>query len=398
VTAIPSPRPAEPIVVYHAAGMGNWEQVVPEQLQALAESGLRDVRLTHVGAGLDRILDEARQRDIHLTVVRSDPNLAHYETFGILEVERLAKQEKTDRPILYLHTKGVSNPADGGKASWRRVMQDGLVRRWNVNVGYLTEYDAVGVNFQNHGEQHFSGNFWLARPDWIRRLPDYAAYHGAKGLTRYSAEMWIGAACYIRAKSLLCQDQNFWSGRYDFGPLYAMLPPGPSQRRIARRPDPETPFAEIFDVHETDKQTEHSYAAVYDTLFPAEERSRVRRVLEIGVQKANSLWAWQEALPEARVYGLDVNLDEACPGHRSVVACADAASPTALLRAMRLFGLEPGSLDLIVDDGSHRFADQLGAAHLLKPYMAPDGALRRRGRPPRHAGRPVGRGPGRGRV
>jgi hypothetical protein len=198
-----------PHVVYHIAALGNWREVVTEQLILLKESGLTSVRATFVGVGFDWLRMEAKKHGIELTVVRSDINVVHYETFAMLEIERLAKT--TDRPILYMHTKGVSSPGHNGKRSWRRAMEEYVVRRWRDNLQFIADggkYDAVGLNWHQHGQQHFSGNFWIARADWIRQLPPYAEYHGHMGLNRLSCEMWIGAKEWCRAKSLGCS--NYW--------------------------------------------------------------------------------------------------------------------------------------------------------------------------------------------
>ena len=200
-----------PIVVYHVAAMGNWKEVVIEQLKLLKESGLDNIRYTHVGDGADWLASTFKDCGLHSVLVRSDPNIMHYETFAMLEIERLAKAELVDRPILYFHTKGVSNSGHAGKRAWRRTMDENTVRQWKQNVVYLNEgYDAVGVCWTKSGEQHFSGNFWIASPDWIRRLPDYVAYHHSKQCVRYSCELWIGALQWCRAYSLVCSDQPLW--------------------------------------------------------------------------------------------------------------------------------------------------------------------------------------------
>jgi hypothetical protein len=172
---------------------------------------------------------------VELTVVRSDPNTDHYETFAMLEIERLAKQPGCcgaagllERPILSMHTKGVSAPGHEGKRIWRRAMEEYVVRRWRHNVQFIADgagYDAIGLNWHQHGQQHFSGNFWIARPDWIRRLPDYVAYHHALSLTRYTCEMWIGAQQWCRAYSLGCADFAGWNDDASFAWL---LPPPPT--------------------------------------------------------------------------------------------------------------------------------------------------------------------------
>lgn len=199
-----------PIVVYHVAAMGDWQDVVREQLRLIRDVGLgAEVRCTHVGGGLDWLLAEAKACDVNLVIVRSDPNTDHYETFAILEIERLARVENTDRNILYMHTKGVSAPGHAGKHSWRRAMEEYVVRLWRRNVETLGDgsgYDAIGLNWQQHSQQHFSGNFWIARPDWIRRLPDFVTYHHALQCVRYSCEFWIGAMEWCRAYSLACAE------------------------------------------------------------------------------------------------------------------------------------------------------------------------------------------------
>ncbi len=185
--------------MYHVAGMGNWREVVAEQVELLARVGLRRVRVTHVGEGLPDVVAIAEQSGVTFDVVRSDVNVLHYETLAMLEIERLAKL--TDLPILYMHTKGVSAPHDRGKVHWRREMQRLVVEPWPDNLRRLEAVDAVGYNWL-YG-RHFSGTFWIAKAAWIRQLPDFAHYHGRHGLTRYTCENWIGAAPGIRVVSLI---------------------------------------------------------------------------------------------------------------------------------------------------------------------------------------------------
>lgn len=222
-----------PHVVYHVATMGNWREVIREQFAMLAESGLAEavrsvgdqINITHVGHHLDDVLAEAGRHGVPVRVIRSDPNTDHYETFAMIEIDRIAKIEQTRRPILYMHTKGVSCPNDHIKAQWRRVMGYQVVSKWRENVRIVSDgdkYDAAGFNWWSRGEQHFSGTFWVARADWIRRLPEYVGYHHAKRLIRYSCELWIGAAQYCRAYSHGVQDVVTWTGDFDFTPY---LPP-----------------------------------------------------------------------------------------------------------------------------------------------------------------------------
>lgn len=218
-----------PHVVYHAAGIGNWQEVVREQMLTLRESGLAsalkeigdEVRITHVGSDYSReeIVREAARHDVPIRIVRTDHNISHYETFAMLEIEKLAKIEQTDRPIIYHHTKGVSNPGDTSKWLWRHVMTNYVIHKWQENLQLLDkDYDAVGFNWWGHGEQHFSGTFWMATANWIRQLPDFVSYHHAKNLIRYSCELWIGAQANptCRAYSWGTTGARTWDSGYNF--------------------------------------------------------------------------------------------------------------------------------------------------------------------------------------
>lgn len=220
-----------PHVVYHVAEMGDWKEVVAEQFRLLRDSGLgltEAIRVTFVGVDLVWLREEAIRVGIQIEVVYFDANLMHCETFAMLEIERLAKVEKTDRPILYFHTKGVSAPGHRGKYVWRRSMEEYVVRLWQHNLQFISDesgYDAVGLNWCSVGLQHFSGNFWIARADWIRRLPDFVGYHHARNLVRFSCETWIGALQWCRAYSLGCSDYWGWDNA---NKLIGLNPPPPT--------------------------------------------------------------------------------------------------------------------------------------------------------------------------
>jgi len=221
-----------PHVVYHVAAMGNWKGVVSEQMLMLRTSGLGTaltaindaVNVTYVGDpnGMEFLRQEAARQDIAIRIVRHDPNVSHYETFAMLEIERLAKEENTARHILYFHTKGVSVPHCQDRVAWRRVMGRYVIEMWRDNVLILNhgQYDAVGWNWWPRGNNHFSGTFWIATADWIRKLQDYVQFHHSHGLVRYSCELWIGSQVNprCRAYSRGVTDHVTWEGGYNFTP------------------------------------------------------------------------------------------------------------------------------------------------------------------------------------
>ena len=213
-----------PHVVYHMAAMHDYQPIVREQMLALRQCGLAaaltaigdQVAITHVGPDAQWVLEEAARQDVPARLVKSDPNLSHYETFAMLEIERLVRGGADRRPVLYHHSKGVSAPHDPVKSQWRSTMTWHVVEHWRDRVIDLETHDAAGFNWFWNGAQHFSGTFWIANQDWLRKLPDFVQWHHHQRLTRYSCELWIGAPGGCRAKSLGCSDQTAWYPGYDW--------------------------------------------------------------------------------------------------------------------------------------------------------------------------------------
>ncbi len=182
---------------YHVAAMGNWKEVVEEQMQLIQEVGLNDkhMNVTYVGDTAELVflgrIFERYSIDAHLC--RFDPNIMHYETFAMIEIEAWAKQ--ACGAALYFHTKGVSAPHFTPKARWRRFMQDHLIRDWQKNLSLLETHDVVGVNWRDMPpSSHFCGNFWMARADYLGELENFVQYHNNRGLKRTNCEFWISSA------------------------------------------------------------------------------------------------------------------------------------------------------------------------------------------------------------
>jgi len=101
----------------------------------------------------------------------------------------------------------------------------------------------------------------------------------------------------------------------------------------------------------TDKaSTHHNYCFRYEGLFAA-FKDRPIRLLEIGVDKGASIRTWLEYLPQAEVWGLDVD-DCQFTHPRFHFVKGDQDNPE-LLESLGVF-------DVVIDDGSHR-ADAIKA-------------------------------------
>jgi hypothetical protein len=105
--------------------------------------------------------------------------------------------------VLYLHSKGVSNPADETKGKWRRLMMRELVEKWEDCAIQLPYYDIIGVNWREMPPiSHFCGNFWYASTKYVRTLADFEYYYDhphyqiwdAVHNKRLGCEFWISSS------------------------------------------------------------------------------------------------------------------------------------------------------------------------------------------------------------
>jgi hypothetical protein len=119
----------------------------------------------------------------------------------------------------------------------------------------------------------------------------------------------------------------------------------------------------------SDKDTRHSYAAVYERLM-GDRRLEYLRILEIGIGEGGSLEAWSIYFPNATIVGLDLSLYPSRhrsyrPGVHRIFG--DQTSLTNLAECAAW-----GPFDLIIDDGSHCIQDQLISLHFLHPFLNKD--------------------------
>jgi hypothetical protein len=85
-----------------------------------------------------------------------------------------------------------------------------------------------------------------------------------------------------------------------------------------------------------------------------------------------SLRAWRDYLPNAEVIGVDVQPDTQITEPRIRTLQCDSTD-TAAVAALRRTALAGLRCDVIIDDGSHRSADQLTTLANFFPLLAPGG-------------------------
>lgn len=121
--------------------------------------------------------------------------------------------------------------------------------------------------------------------------------------------------------------------------------------------------------HGTDKSSKvHGYTRTYEEHFSGWS-DRAVRLLEIGVGSGGSLRMWRDYFPNAQIFGLDCRASPAAAAERITIFQGSQADGATLDR----IAVQAGPFDIIIDDGSHRWSDQILALEQLYPHLAPGG-------------------------
>lgn len=126
---------------------------------------------------------------------------------------------------------------------------------------------------------------------------------------------------------------------------------------------------------DTDKDTLHSYAEIYEELF-APYRETATSVLEVGVRGGGSLKGWREWFTRAYIYGID-NGSEAgmwvSDDPRILVRHGDSLVSGSLHAALAQDRMPRPFLDIAIDDGCHTPMVQAVTWMALYPWVRSGG-------------------------
>lgn len=142
-------------------------------------------------------------------------------------------------------------------------------------------------------------------------------------------------------------------------------------------------LAELFKKHGTDKG-ELGYTPLYEILF-RHRRRLINKLLEVGIgtmipdvhstmvgfggdgyQPGASLRVWRDYFPRAHIYGMDVQPDTQFSEDRITTVLGDSTGKTWT-------PLPATGFDIIIDDGSHDYADQIATLENLFPFLTTGG-------------------------
>lgn len=192
------PGPAPHLTSYfHVWADGSWQTPVSEWLAALASSGL-DRALAEryvgiVGSGGNRRQVRAAMPGWNVVVEAR----VGWEQVTLSCLRDNVTRHQASKAVLYAHTKGAHDNSALNRR-WRQRMTCEVVDKWRQCADLLADgYDAVGpywltpkdwpnTHVADNNTPMFGGNFWWARSEYLRRLPEVTCG------SRFEAETWLG--------------------------------------------------------------------------------------------------------------------------------------------------------------------------------------------------------------
>jgi|15BtaG_2_1085339.scaffolds.fasta_scaffold00342_8 hypothetical protein len=140
----------------------------------------------------------------------------------LLLLKKFCESRTDNVPVMYIMNKGVTNN-NPHAIDWNHAMLYFLIENHEDACYELQNWDAVGCNLTSFGtgKPHFSGNFWMAWSDYVKRLKRPSTQDIKD---RMMGEMWIGTGpgklCSLHTSSPLGSPNHFSvpykRDRYDY--------------------------------------------------------------------------------------------------------------------------------------------------------------------------------------
>src|SRR5262249_8349115 len=131
------------------------------------------------------------------------------------------------------------------------------------------------------------------------------------------------------------------------------------------------------------------YAPAYE-VFLRSRRQDVKKLLEVGIgtlipdahssmvgwgaphyRPGGSLRSWRDYFPQAQIFGIDVQPDTQFSEQRIRTFICNSTDRRAVEKLVTRNNLN--EIDVVIDDGSHKAADQLASLENLFHLLAPNG-------------------------
>jgi len=213
--------------IYLRWDIDSWLDIFFEQMKCMEDAGLLNefssVNFTAINRRdntlgkkylLDAIYSYLPKNKVYVHF-EENPFYTDEEMMANLDNPRLVTENSTfrrmyndatysvsDELICYIHTKGITRTVKYNSLDiesikryyyWRQYLNWGVLSNWRACTHKLQyeNFDVAGINYTDSPSPHFSGNFWWARTDYLKKLPNPARTDWWHQLQQNSTNMWL---------------------------------------------------------------------------------------------------------------------------------------------------------------------------------------------------------------
>jgi SAM-dependent methyltransferase len=146
-------------------------------------------------------------------------------------------------------------------------------------------------------------------------------------------------------------------------------------------------LCEIGKKYDTDKSSQrsnvtntrhcHPYTLFYDTLFKNKTNEQLE-IAELGILEGSSLLMWREYFKKANIYGFDYhdlminNFKQKYNNERITLSHIDVTNEESIKKSFCNLNIQ---YDIIIEDTTHQFEDQIRVIKNIYQYLKPGGIL-----------------------
>lgn len=173
------------VIFHHIFQVNHWSSIAEEQQKLI--SALPDHQYRPYFFKKDEAMNEL-------------PTLQHLWDYCV--------NADSNEPVCYIHTKGVTAPGHRKSRLWRETLNYWILHKWKDNLHLLATHDLSGaraftLKLDGIELPHYSGNFWWATSDYIKKLPspieyldNYRLDYSPDGsdFKRFGCEFWVGSS------------------------------------------------------------------------------------------------------------------------------------------------------------------------------------------------------------
>jgi hypothetical protein len=190
--------------VYFICCLGNYLNIIENQIQQLIDSGLYNETekiVCFVCMKTDECLELLQKYD-KFQIVSTDENL--YEKFAINNYKNYIDSDNYH--LFYIHSKSVTRK-EKCFSDWNELCIYFTINKWRLNIELLNYYDCVGINLKNYPKKHYSGNFWWAKSEHLNKLKNINNGY-------LSSEMYI--LSYLKSNYVSLYQSNVTHGNTEY--------------------------------------------------------------------------------------------------------------------------------------------------------------------------------------